>query len=255
MKPSGPISARIALVGEAPGENEEILEQPFVGAAGQELTNMLAEAGIDRSECFITNVFSRRPPDNKLDAWCASRKEVGKDYPYPALSPGKYIIPEYLELDRLEEELLGLPDLNLVVALGSTASWALLRDPRITKARGVISPGVLTNHKVLPTYHPAAVLRQWNYRVVVIADFMKAARERQFREIRRPQRHIWTEPNLHAIEEFFNAYIANAKLIAWDIETSRGQIDCIGFSPDPHHALVIPFTTRTGSYWETPHDE
>ena len=56
IRPTGPCPAKIMLVGEAPGEREVAEGQPFVGFSGQELSKMLQEAGIMRSECFITNV-------------------------------------------------------------------------------------------------------------------------------------------------------------------------------------------------------
>src|SRR3990167_9983799 len=71
----GPIPARVMLVGEAWGENEERERQPFVGASGQELNKMLHEAQIMRSECYVTNVVNARPPNNYLGAWIAFKKK------------------------------------------------------------------------------------------------------------------------------------------------------------------------------------
>ena len=71
VPPCGPTDARIMLVGEAPGEQEVLRREPFVGASGTELNRMLHEAGISRSECFITNVCRQRPPSERhrlLDA-------------------------------------------------------------------------------------------------------------------------------------------------------------------------------------------
>src|SRR5260370_8456017 len=108
----------------------------------------------------------------------------------PPLKAGKYLAADYLpELARLETTLLSLRP-NLIVALGGTATWALLRDSRITKLRGAIAPAV---HpfvgKVLPIYHPAHVLRPDAYknRHVTIIDLFKAKRESEFSEIRRPK--------------------------------------------------------------------
>jgi uracil-DNA glycosylase family 4 len=64
VRPSGPTDARVMIVGEAPGAEEERKGEPFVGASGHELTKMLHEAGIARSQCFITNVCRERPPGN-----------------------------------------------------------------------------------------------------------------------------------------------------------------------------------------------
>lgn len=59
----GPKNARIMIVGEAPGEEESLIEQPFVGLCGKLLTKMLIEAGINRDECYIANVVNCRPVD------------------------------------------------------------------------------------------------------------------------------------------------------------------------------------------------
>ena len=63
---SGPPSADIVIVGEAWGYEESVERQPFVGQSGNELTRMLAEAGIDRSSCLLTNVAAIRPSGNEM---------------------------------------------------------------------------------------------------------------------------------------------------------------------------------------------
>jgi uracil-DNA glycosylase family 4 len=62
---SGPASARIMAVGEGPGETEDRLGKPFVGAAGNVLTRLLQSIGLDRDDIYITNVVKCRPPDNR----------------------------------------------------------------------------------------------------------------------------------------------------------------------------------------------
>jgi len=263
MPPCKPIlkpGTKICLVGEAPGEQEELLGQPFIGACGQELTRILRDAGLSRDDCSITNVFLTRPPGNKIEAFCGKKAEVGgKDYTLPPLRAGKYIRPEYLpELDRLKEELLYLKP-NLCVALGATASWALLQQSKITSVRGTITESVLVpGLKVLPTFHPAAVLRQWTLRVIVLSDFMKAREELKFPEIRREKRIIWIEPDLEAVAEFKTKFLDSASRIAIDIETIRDQISCIGFAPSPNLALVVPFIDKARkewSYWPNTKEE
>ena len=75
----GPTKADIVIVGEAPGQEEELRGEPFVGAAGYELTKMLREAGINLDECYITNVCKYRPPANKMEQWLIdpSQKKKG----------------------------------------------------------------------------------------------------------------------------------------------------------------------------------
>jgi uracil-DNA glycosylase family 4 len=76
VPPSGPTEARIMIVGEAPGAEEEARGTPFVGASGMELDRMLHEAKISRSECFVTNVARERPLGNDINQFIAkSRKK------------------------------------------------------------------------------------------------------------------------------------------------------------------------------------
>ena len=116
--------------------------------------------------------------------------------------------------------------------------------------------GLDYNVKVLPTYHPSAVSRQWNLRPIVLADLDKAKRHSLTREYSRPSRKIWIRPSLQDILEYEQRYINSAALLSADIETRQDQITCIGFAPDPTTAIVIPFFTESGaSYWKTKEEE
>jgi hypothetical protein len=140
--------------------------------------------------------------------------------------------------------------------MGNTACWAVLGQSTITKVRGntTLSTHTVADFKVLPTYHPAAVFRQWQLRPIVIMDLVKAERESHFPEIRRPYRAIWIEPTLEDMERFYSTYIQTCELLSVDIETAGTHITCIGFAPSPTLALVIPFhdaTKANRSYWPT----
>ncbi len=63
--PSGDLSAKVVLVGEAPGENEDLSGKPFVGRAGKILDGILQDVGIERDKIMITNTVKCRPPDNR----------------------------------------------------------------------------------------------------------------------------------------------------------------------------------------------
>lgn len=244
--------AGMALVGEAWGEVEERERTAFVGPTGWELNKMLGEAGITRADCFLTNVFNLRPPNNKVEALCGP-KQLGIPS-YPALVKGKYVAREFAkELERLGDELVDINP-NVVVALGNTAMWALLGKTYITKLRGAVqtSTHTISGFKVLPTYHPAAIFRQWALRPVTILDLMKAKREADYPEVRKPERQIWIEPTLEDIYEFDRAYLRRCERIAVDIETAGSYITCIGFAPNPSLSIVIPFVDhrrKSGAYW------
>lgn len=267
-KPTGPTDAKILFVAEAPGAEEERGGKPLIGSSGKEFTQCLTEAGIPREICRLDNVFHWRPPNNKFHAeWCDTKKIVSEDYklirdhlikvcpnyPWPStytwtnVSKGQYVKPEHLpELQRLKEEILSVRP-NLVVALGGVATWALLGASGITKLRGVVAESSLVlGQKVLPTWHPAYVQRAWENRLTLIVDLIKARREMEFSEIRRPQRKIWINPTIQDIKDFRDRYILGAKLLSFDTETARKQITCISFAPSKDRAIVIPFVNDNG---------
>jgi uracil-DNA glycosylase len=282
---AGPRDARTVFVGEAFGEQEALVNQPLVGASGKEFWAMLGDAwgrgqwwqaGADRhrwgagwhkhrGEYLIehslafTNVFNLRPPGNKLQAICETKKENKKAEPRWQLERGHYLRAEFHHHPgRLLDELLAHPR-NLVVLLGNTACWALLQQTNIGQIRGAIRPARLRGEQVktLPTYHPAGVMRQWGWRTIVVADLMKARREAGFPEIRRPRREVIINPSIEDIDRWIEETPAGCRL-AVDIETGRGQIKCIGFARSATEALVIPFVDparANRSYWPTLGDE
>jgi uracil-DNA glycosylase len=242
----------IALLGEAWGEVEERERQAFVGPTGYELNRMLSEAGIRRKDCFATNVFNLKPPGNKIAALCGPKPMAIPDY--PSIGKMGYIRREYTgELQRLANELEQVNP-NIIIALGNTAAWAMLGKTQITKIRGTVqySTHTMSGFKVLPTYHPAVIFRQWAVRPVAIMDLIKGKRESLFPDIRLPKRQIWIEPTLEDIYEFDRLHINGCKGLSVDIETSGHAITCIGFAPRKDIAIVIPGIDprRTGRpYW------
>lgn len=258
---------RIVICGEAWGKDEAAAHAPFVGPSGKLLYSMLSQVGIDKRDCYFTNVFNFQPtgkyPDNDLKNISGSKAEGISGF--PAVSAGKYILAKYeSELDRLYNEIRN-ENPTLILALGATAAWALLGTTGIRKIRG--APSLLGGRglsavgnpiKVLPTYHPAAVLREWTIRPIVIADLFKAKRESEFPELIRPRREIWIEPTLDDLAVYERDYILRSDSLSIDIETAGDQITCVGFSPVVSNAIVVPFVdsvARDGNYWRSAADE
>lgn len=261
----GPSKAKLLILGEAPGETEERKGVPFVGASGRELERMMGEAGLDPSSCRMTNVFQTRPLANKISMFFPLDKKgftaIGEkvptaaSVPYKAEGKQRYLHPNlYPELARLNREIEECQP-NLILALGNTALWALVGRQNISSVRGTVITDSY-GFKILPTYHPAAILRQWDLRPITVVDLMKAKRQMEFPEIRRPKREIWINPTLDLIREFFDRFLAPAKYISIDVETRLGQITEISFSPDAQHALVVPFVRDfKDHYWPTKEEE
>ena len=134
IRPDGPIPAKVMLVGEAPGHEEEARGSPFVGASGQELNRMLHEAGIMRSECFVTNVCRVRPEGNRIENFIAMRK---KDItPFHILLRDKYVLKPIVEGYKLLVIELETVQPNVIIAFGNVAFWALTGYWGIKKWRG-----------------------------------------------------------------------------------------------------------------------
>jgi len=251
---------KLAAIGEGPGKDEDLMGEPWVGAAGQLFKEILADAGLNWKEMFLGNLVSHRPPKNRLEALCIPRRELTVEQAHGAIQiyRGKFLHPFLQEeIERLRSELLSIKP-NLVLALGAAPMAVLTGQLGITKSRGSITESTLVpGLKVLGTFHPAGVLRNWKWRVTVLADFIKAKREMEFPEIVRPKRTIWIDPTLKELE-MFEPKLLKAKLIALDIETARGQITCISFAPSPKLAIVVPFVDKASpdySYWKTAADE
>jgi uracil-DNA glycosylase len=253
---------KIALIGEAYGEEEEQWKLPFIGSAGKQLDSLLEDAGIKRSECYLTNTFNFRPGTaaqspagnaNDLALICGSKSDPDVARGLPSLIPGKYLKAQYLgEVDRLVAELTEVRP-NVAILLGNTPCWALLGQQAISKIRGTACiSSRLPWLKCIPTYHPAAVLRQYDLRHVTVLDFIKAKRESEFPELRRPVRTIHVAETLDDIREFKRLYLDSTRRKVLDIETAFEQITCIGFAPSVDRALVVPFVDirkPNCSYW------
>ncbi len=249
--------SKIAIIGEAWGEAEERARTAFVGNMSAQLTPMLQEAGIHRANCHLTNVFNLRY-DGKIELFCGPKATAIPGY--PGLGKSLYVRREFQpELDRLAEELVEINP-NLIIAMGNTPLWALCGKTGIKKWRGTTMPSTHTvsGFKVLPTYHPAAIIHQWPLRPIAVMDLTKAAREAEYPEIRRPAREIWIEPTIEDINVFCRTHARSSGVLSVDIETAGNQITCIGLAPSPRLGIVIPFldTRRKGRcYWPSTRDE
>lgn len=285
---AGSRKPNLLLVGEAWGEKEDLLHQPFAGESGKELFRMMGEAWpeaiqwdsyvetqrlLNYGDTWVrprnlwaqdirvgmTNVLAFRPPGNKIEHLCVGKKDLPDpdNYPWPAIERALYLKPEYLpEIGRLWAEIETTRP-NLIVALGNKACWALCQAINIGSIRGSITSSLPPSEwpyppiKLLPTYHPAGVLRNWSWRVIVVADLIKAWREAQFSEIKRPKRRVLISPTIEECEAWQSETLAgNYEVLTPDIETAGGQIKCIGFARSPAESLVVPFFDDLWqSYW------
>jgi DNA polymerase len=249
----GSKDASVLILGEAPGVDEMRSGLPFVGSSGRELSKMLREAQIDEEQCFIANVCNERPPDNNFSAWMPETKKeaaaVGATW-----YKKKWVLPPVLEgLRQLEETLAELPNLQLVIPLGNVPLWAMTDHWGITKWRGSqLKLNSTRQLSLVPTYHPAAVLRTWEWRWIAVQD-LKRAKEWLNTGLKVPEYEFLLRPSYSSVLSFLNGLIHeldNRRLpLAVDLETRGRHIACIGLADSSSRALCIPFMTMTGPYW------
>ena len=142
----GPDRAGILLVGEAPGRDEDHEGRPFVGRAGSVPDRCLEEAGIERSQVFITNAVKCRPPNNRRP----KKDEIEACRPY------------------LEAQIEFVQP-KVVILMGNAATKAVLEMEGVASLRGRVYRDLF-----LVTFHPAAVLRNGNLKGALVSDLLAA---------------------------------------------------------------------------------
>lgn len=223
----GPHPAKLMIIGEAPGEQEEHLRVPFVGMSGQYLNDALAEAGIERQEVYITNVVKRRPTTSQG----ATRTPTPTEVKHWA---------------KLLWEEINLVRPEIVLLVGATALKAVWPDSRpITKVRGIVKEHTL-GFKTLATYHPAFIFRnRARWTPISTSDFQLLARLMRGEKIEVQEKVHRVCSTIAAVEQLVVECFTKAESIAIDIETSSldgrtGTLLCVAISPAPEVAYIVP---------------
>lgn len=248
----GPTGAKFMLVGEAWGMEEERARRPFVGPSGQLLNSLLHEAGIMRSDCYVTNVVNARPLNNDMGTWIAEKKKSIT----PAHVPfrDKHVLPIILEgFESLRKEI-ALVSPEVIIAFGNTPLWALTGAWGITKWRG--STLEFEGKTVVPVYHPAAILRQWDWKNIAVQDLRRAKRCLTDPP-RKPNWNFILRPSFDKVVEVLQLLYQEADQspspvwIEVDLETRAGHIACCGLSWSLTEAISIPFmcVENKEGYW------
>ena len=256
MPGKGPLDARIMIVGEAPGEQEVYRNEPFVGASGEELNRMLHEVGLLRSECFVTNVCRTRPAKNQIDQFFLRKKKPGRKDKQDGWQPflGGLAQPEVVKGYELLQKEIALVKPKVIIPVGNLALLATTGEWGIGNWRGSEMAGP-ERSVVIPTYHPAAVLRQWSMRMYVISDLRRAKRQLGMDGLVVPEYSIIVRPNYaEACSALWNIVQLLEKgplHISCDIETRAGHIACLGLAWAKNKAISIPLMCieRPAGYW------
>lgn len=258
VPPEANPGATVAVIGEAPGENEEIVGRPFVGKSGEELDKALKLSGLHRSRTHITNVLACRPPGNDLKAFLRKIKKgatdedgvmagVAAEFEAAQWRSGELISPIECCTPRLKKEVSGF---RHFITLGKTASQALTGSTsNILAIRG----GLLTLNetewspewKVMPTIHPAFVLRQRRWAHVFRNDVFKAYK--WFRGVAE-----WVPPKIYfnpSVDEL-SAFFGRDQFFTFDLETDgieplTCKIRCVGIG-DENEVMLVGLLGKDG---------
>lgn len=153
---SGNPDAAVVFIGEAPGKNEDLTGEPFVGAAGKFLDEMLASVNLKRSDIYITNIVKYRPPNNRD--------------PLPAEKEA-FLPFLYAQLAAIQPKI--------IVTLGRHSTNCFLPGLQISDIHGQLSQVTVQvgskrqQFAILPLYHPAAALYNGGLRATLKADFQQ----------------------------------------------------------------------------------
>lgn len=150
-----PETASIVLIGEAPGENEDLQGLPFVGRAGKLLNDYLQEAGLSReNDLYIINIVKCRPPNNRVP----TKQEKATCKPF------------------LAEQILAINP-KLILLCGSTAMGEFLSEDKITEVHGKVFDIEIApskTYKAMPILHPSPLCRFPDKKNVMVKDLIKA---------------------------------------------------------------------------------
>lgn len=238
----GPLTAQVALVGEAPGAEEIRARRPFVGPSGQWQDRMMLHAGINPASVYKTNVIKRRPTDiAEVIKFGAKSIEITDEFV-------AWREALYLELAKTEA--------NVIVAVGAIALYALTGHQGIMKWRGSILRW--QDRKVIPIIHPAALLRRESIAggdspgaLVNVAqqDWRRVYAEASSRDYTGYSDKWLLEPTYPQIVAFMQR-CAKAGICAIDIEVQNGELSCFGVALASDEAMCIPFLKNGKSVYE-----
>ena len=235
---------KIALIGEAPGKDEDESGHPFIGKAGEELNRVLAKAGLYRQNAYVMNLINCRPPDNDLSSSEGTEALI-------ACRPG------------FEEELKELHrrGVRAIVALGGEAAHALGIEGAIHKVRGSVYEVVIQglHFWVVPTFHPSYIIRgQWSQEPTMINDVEKAIGI-AVNGYTPPEEDFLLFPTVADIELRAKDLVQRKPLIGVDIETTGlnyydSEIFVLAIATSGVEAFSIPFYSQGFvPYWKNGH--
>lgn len=240
----GPVPAKIAIIGEAPGAREDDVERPFSGVAGQYLDRMLTQVGLSRDDIYITNAARCRPPDNRTPT--KSELKICKQY---------------------TDQEIEIVKPKFILTLGNAALEQMTGKGGIMSKHGVAIK--LAGDRILwPTIHPAAVLRNPANEGIFRNDLLAFVRLVNG-EDSRPETKVSLVKSSKGLSKLCQMLAAVETPIAFDVETGTetmvreegglqpwapdGVIHTVSFSWEPGKSYVVSLE-HPGNTWDIPID-
>lgn len=219
----GPKQAKVMLIGEAPGRDEDAEGKPFIGKAGRLLEQIFGDVGLERKDVYITNAVKCRPPQNRTP----TRKEI--------TICRKYLVSE---IEQVKPET--------IICLGVSAIKALTGDHRLSVSKARTTKYKYRGAHVRSTYHPASVFRTPYFYKVLQEDFSRFFGGAAPRKTARIQELV--KP--HELWKYLQAF-ATKGTVALDLETNgldpfakNARIWTVGFSMEEGESFVVPIHHR-----------
>lgn len=238
VPPSGDLDAPIMFIGESPGVNEAERGEVFIGRAGQLLNGLFEDSRLKREDVYITNAIKCHPAVDQ------------KFYDQEAVALCRRLFLDK-EIHRVRP--------TLIVPMGNWALQAIAHRSGITKARGVTTQQKFIHPtdkdkdltcKILPTFHPAYILRNPSFRDLTVADFKQVRLQAKAPYIIKPKSSKVDYRAFASLKEA-KRYIQfclsdNVKRLSWDIETTsldyrEAQVLCVSLSTRSREAKALHF--------------
>lgn len=211
---------RLAVIGEAPGADEEAYGVPFCGAAGRLLDSLLSSANVLRTGCFVGNVCQHRPPGNDI-------KSFG--YGHAHVLSGWETLKHDLSVFRP----------NAILALGNTPLHFLCGLAGVTTWRGSILSTPFG--KVIPAVHPAAILREYKGWPLLRFDITRARAEAETPNLVLPQRNLELNLSANEICNRLDNWPAG-KYLSFDIEGGLDAFPCCSVAGESNNGFIIAWS-------------
>ena len=254
----------ICIVLEYPTTTESRLNKINTGGIQQVLNPMCKFAGINAQTVMLTHAIQLKPAQENPQSFFHKRseyKKIKKEIEWRSkFAPTQYgYLKEEYEQDikRLKDEI-NKYNPTIIIAMGNISLWALYGLDKVGSYRGSFLKAdtnwATRSYKIMPTYSPLSIIKNYSFRPTVAADLKKAVNEKDDIELKYTEREILIEPTWQEVDEFLTQceLLNDAdNPLSFDIETASGEITCIGFAPNEKRAMVIPFKTKDNKdYWD-----